>query len=141
MRTCRYCGRDETQVRFYDRESSSGVAAGKCCQPCWVNKSVEWRRNNREKWRTASHRRATIKRLGITGEEYDAFYPEGAKCAACGATEGQQRMGKPCRLVVDHDHQTGRVRGILCHPCNMAAGHADDNPAVLRALADYLDWQ
>jgi hypothetical protein len=40
---------------------------------------------------------------------------------------------------VDHDHETERVRGLLCAPCNQAAGQVQDNPGVLRGLADYLD--
>jgi hypothetical protein len=47
--------------------------------------------------------------------------------------------GSSTRLCVDHDHTTGRIRGILCHKCNLAAGHMGDSPARLRALADYLE--
>jgi hypothetical protein len=40
---------------------------------------------------------------------------------------------------IDHDHVTGAIRGLLCGPCNRAAGLARDNPTVLRGLADYLE--
>jgi hypothetical protein len=80
----------------------------------------------------------TIRKLGIDGETYDALMVE-ARCAACGATEGQVRNGKPSRLAIDHDHATGRIRGILCHSCNLALANANDDPAILRGLIVYLD--
>jgi hypothetical protein len=46
--------------------------------------------------------------------------------------------GMPGKLHVDHDHETGAVRGLLCGGCNHALGHAGDNPNVLEALANYL---
>jgi hypothetical protein len=39
---------------------------------------------------------------------------------------------------IDHDHQTGKIRGILCRHCNLALGHAKDDPKILQALIDYL---
>lgn len=45
----------------------------------------------------------------------------------------------PTNLVLDHDHVTGGVRGLLCPSCNWGIGKAGDKPAVLRAGADYLE--
>jgi hypothetical protein len=42
-------------------------------------------------------------------------------------------------LSVDHDHHTGQVRGLICNPCNIAIAKAKDSPALLRAMADYLE--
>lgn len=42
------------------------------------------------------------------------------------------------RLVKDHDHATGKFRGLLCAKCNFLLGHADDNTRVLLAAVDYL---
>lgn len=54
-------------------------------------------------------------------------------CEVCGATE----QGK--RVHVDHDHQSGVVRGVLCHHCNLALGLSRERPEVLRKLADYIE--
>ena len=53
------------------------------------------------------------KQLGVTDEDYARMLAaQGGGCAICGATP------KTRRLHVDHDHRTGRVRGLLCHRCN-----------------------
>lgn len=44
------------------------------------------------------------------------------------------------RLHVDHNHQTGKVRGLLCNGCNMALGAVRENPQTLRHLAAYLEY-
>jgi Recombination endonuclease VII len=59
---------------------------------------------------------------------------QGNKCACCPATEPGSKVG----WHVDHDHKTGKVRGVLCHKCNIAIGMAEDNPFRLVALIQYL---
>lgn len=61
-----------------------------------------------------------------------------AVCEACGMGYSMV-AGQIARLVIDHDHETGLIRGILCHDCNMALGMAQDNPLILRAIADYIE--
>jgi hypothetical protein len=53
----------------------------------------------------------------------------GERCAIC-ATYGD--------LVIDHDHQTGRVRGLLCNNCNLALGLLGDNTDVIDSAGRYL---
>ena len=53
-----------------------------------------------------------------------------SKCAACGK--------KTELLVVDHDHTSGAVRGLLCTNCNLALGHVNDNPDLLLKAIAYL---
>ena len=67
---------------------------------------------------------------GITLEDYNAMYErQGGRCAICGAG------GK---LVVDHDHKTGKVRELLCHLCNAMIGCAREDRAILTAAIAYL---
>ena len=65
---------------------------------------------------------------GITFEEFKELKSLG--CAVCGSHE---------KVVIDHDHETGRIRAALCHNCNLALGHVKDDPDRLRALAEYLE--
>lgn len=70
-------------------------------------------------------------KYGITVEEYDALRgAQGGRCALCGAD--------PEVLCVDHCHATGRVRGLLCSPCNTGIGHLRDDVAILRRAIEYL---
>ena len=72
---------------------------------------------------------------GITREQYEAMYrAQGGVCAICGS------LPLPGRdLDVDHDHQFGGVRGLLCNPCNSCLGKMKDSPDRLRLAADYLE--
>jgi hypothetical protein len=85
--------------------------------------------------KAASNRRSHLKRVhGITVEDYEAMLAaQRGGCAIC---------GKPPRpdisLHVDHDHETGRIRGLLCFPCNNALGDVGDDIGRLRAFIDYL---
>ena len=54
---------------------------------------------------------------------------QGNKCLACDEFHD---------LVVDHDHATGKIRGLLCKKCNTGLGHFRDNPEALERAAEYL---
>lgn len=60
-------------------------------------------------------------------------------CAICGKPETAKFRGKVVRLSVDHDHRNGKLRGLLCAACNRAIGLMKEDPATLRAAADYLE--
>lgn len=59
---------------------------------------------------------------------------QGGVCAICGGTNPSGH-----RLAVDHDHETRRVRGLLCHACNAGIGKLRDSPDLLRKAIDYLE--
>jgi Recombination endonuclease VII len=81
-------------------------------------------------------RRHILKQYGLTLDDYDLMVIEqGGRCAVCRA--GTPGRGKP-NWNVDHDHETGAVRGLLCHNCNMALGMLGDNVDVAKALVGYL---
>src|SRR5262245_30845218 len=78
-------------------------------------------------------RRAYLKRcFGISPAEYDALLAkQNGACAIC-------RRRSKRRLCVDHCHVTGRIRGLLCHSCNLALGYLRDDQASLVAALAYL---
>jgi hypothetical protein len=69
----------------------------------------------------------------MTASYSEMLIAQGGVCAVCGKPPDRYR------LCVDHDHETGKVRALLCHSCNRALGYAGDDPRRLRALAEYLE--
>lgn len=75
-------------------------------------------------------------RYGITLEDYNRmFLDQNGCCAIC--EKHQSEFDK--RFAVDHDHETGKVRGLLCSYCNKLLGLALDKPELLIASANYLE--
>jgi hypothetical protein len=71
----------------------------------------------------------------IDCDVYDAMLLEqGMCCAICGSSEPKNRWG---RFVVDHDHETGKVRGLLCNVCNVRLG-VIENAEWMAQAAEYL---
>ncbi len=92
----------------------------------WVDANLETRR--------LASLRYTLKQYGLTLEEYEGMVAEqNGLCAICRhvCSTGQ-------RLCVDHDHSTGRVRGLLCRSCNIAIGKLGDDPDLVRRALEYL---
>jgi len=82
-------------------------------------------------WERAYHLKT---KYGITVEEYDALLEQqGGCCAICGTDDPKKKF-----FSVDHDHQTGKVRGLLCQPCNLGLGHVREDLDVVMSMAAYL---
>lgn len=85
-------------------------------------------------------RNTTVRRYGLTLEQYaELLKRQNGVCAICGEPETLVRKGTLCALTIDHDHETGQVRGLLCNNCNRGIGLLKDNPDVLRHAASYLE--
>jgi len=69
-----------------------------------------------------------------SSDYYLMFNAQEGCCAICGKPA---ELGK--RLHIDHDHETGEVRSLLCMPCNTAIGLLKENPIVIRQAADYIE--
>lgn len=75
------------------------------------------------------------RKFGLTLDEWNKeFEKQGRKCASCGAIHPGSQYG----WHTDHDHATGKFRGILCRACNIALGLVDDNLEHLQCLIRYL---
>lgn len=78
-----------------------------------------------------------VGKYGITRDDYrEAWYRQDGKCAICRRPE---RTARNHLLSTDHDHVTGKFRGLLCSHCNRGTGLFGDDPARLRAAAEYIE--
>lgn len=98
-----------------------------------IDRTAAWRVEH-PGCRSRQHRSA---RYGLTPADLDRMHAEqGGLCAICGyPPDGKASMAI---LHVDHDHNTGKVRALLCQKCNKGLGTFRDNPAILQKAAWYL---
>jgi predicted nucleic acid-binding Zn ribbon protein len=79
-------------------------------------------------------------RYGMTETEHDAkLAAQGGVCAICGKPPKPNGQRAASRLHVDHDHETGRNRDLICLGCNRGLGYFFDDPALMRAAAEYIE--
>jgi hypothetical protein len=114
------------------------------CKVCELKYRAEYRNRTREhineygrshnyKYKDVVRESKYKSKFGITLKDYnDILASQGGVCATCGKPPNRKA------LSVDHDHRTGKVRGLLCQDCNFALGHVKDNPTILERLIDYL---
>lgn len=127
MKTCTDCG----VVIDKTNEVRSGRGVKSRCRTC----HNIWRRETRDPQVTRNQQYKT--RYGITLDDYDSMYAEqGGVCAICGTDSPGSRFN---HFHVDHDHDTGKVRQLLCEACNTGLGKFRDNPLLLRLAASYLE--
>lgn len=141
IKTCSTCKKDLLLTEFHKVRSDSEQRKSKCkkCQSIYFQ---DYKRRNeeslRKKWVDASKRYYTLenrriknyKRYNLTIEDYDAmFSKQNGKCAICFENEN---------LVIDHDHATGLVRGLLCQRCNKGLGMFKDSPERMKSAIIYI---
>lgn len=139
FKTCSRCDGLKPISDFYrDKLRRDGFSS--YCKPCVSAYDAASRAKN-----PRAQKNQSLKwRYGITLDDYERIlFKQGGVCAVCKEPNKQidDRSGNPRMLHVDHDHVTGKVRGLLCALCNTAIGHAGDSPDRLRSLAFYLEAQ
>lgn len=104
-----------------------------------IHQGEGYRNRNKEAVRLC-HKKGRLRAYGLTVEDFDHLLEaQGGKCAICrsGASGGKTRKGLAWNI--DHDHKTGKVRGLLCQKCNLGIGCLRESVKILRAAADYLE--
>ena len=142
MKTCTVCGVEKTRADF----NKNGAGLSCRCKPCDSAKTTAWKRanpkknaENSRKWREANpanpEKVAENKRrsrYGLEPHQYDAMLvDQSGACAICFA-------GFDKTPYVDHCHDSGKVRGLLCQGCNTGIGMLKDSQINLHSAIRYL---
>jgi hypothetical protein len=138
---CGKCGIIKPVTEFYyrwSRRRKDGSLDHAYYSPCKFcrNKQRKERRHNNPDWRLHE----VVRDLhGITGKEYKKMCSEQDNvCAICKNGETVKYKGKIRRLSVDHNHKTGKVRGLLCDDCNKGIGCFHEDIKALEVAIAYL---
>lgn len=159
VKTCRKCLLEKSLEGF--RQHTGREGRRHTCRECEAVEARTWRAANPEKVKTATtkwnsenaahlaaKKRAWCRQnpekqdayarkvhYGITDAEYQALLlTQKGLCAICGGPPTRKRRS----LSVDHCHQTGKIRGLLCGPCNTGLGQFKDLPELLEKALQYL---
>lgn len=123
------CGEQKYATEFYIRDKKTGRRHSVC--------KICDRKRVKEQYNAQTYRNQHLKRnYGITLNEYNQMLMEQEhRCKTCGTTKPGGKHGK---FMVDHSHNTGEVRGLLCKSCNIALGEVGDNISTLQKMIEYL---
>ena len=133
-KTCTKCGVTKDIAEFYRRGGKqSPNTRHNHCKECTKTRVTKRYGDNPDLYREEHLKRS----YGITLNEYNQMLVEQEhRCKTCGTTEPGGKHGK---FMVDHSHNTGEVRGLLCKSCNIALGEIKDNRQTLLNMLQYLD--
>ena len=138
-KVCTMCGEEKLTTAFRNRGGAQKHLLKSRCNSCMYKEHRRWTEENpdrvreyREKdtWTLAKR----CARRGITPEQLvDQFERQECCCAIC-----KQEVAL-MDSAIDHNHETGEFRGVLCRQCHRALGMFKDSPTVLRNALDYLE--
>jgi hypothetical protein len=135
-RECSKCGEVKELSDFptYNNKGKKGIR--KTCHKCrYAIAKLKGYASSGHKTSRQQRKHEIKYRYGITEEELTAMYEaQEGRCSICKTHEDETGT-----LNIDHCHTTGKVRGLLCKPCNMGLGYFKDDNSRLIAAAKYLE--
>ena len=137
---CCVCNTRKPFSEFFNFKNKSDGKSYRC-KSCDDKARKKWARNNPEKAHLSSRERNLKHKYGVDLEWYEKqFKKQKYSCAICESkvnkTTGNREFWN---FSVDHCHDSGKVRGLLCNNCNRALGLFQDNPKLIRKAADYVE--
>lgn len=133
IKTCVRCGKDKPLEEYSSRYGVQSHLLKSRCKDCHreLAKEYYWKTNTPDKQR----KRNLKKDFGITIEFYEELLLKQDGCCKICRTH-HTKFSK--RLAVDHDHNTGKIRGLLCMYCNTGLGKFKDSTSLLTEAINYL---
>jgi hypothetical protein len=140
MKQCTVCKETKELDQFYNVKSTKD-GKGYRCKECDNKARQKWSANNPERSHLSQRQRNLKHRFGVDLEWYEnQFKKQNYSCAIC-ETKTNKTVGDRqfWNFSVDHCHDSGKIRGILCNNCNRALGLFQDNPELLKKAASYVE--
>lgn len=134
MKTCSTCKGEKSLSEFH-KTIRNGDGHHQRCKVCanYANKV------SRDKDPNFNRRNNLRRSFGMSLDEYQRLYDsQDGVCAICRKPESVIRAGKVLSLAVDHDHTSGRIRGLLCNNCNRGVGLFSDDTTIISRAVEYL---
>lgn len=137
MKKCSKCEQlKDLSLFFKDKGFKDGHAS--ICKACKQANTYAWREKNKDKynsdhkaWAAKNYTRLRLMRYDLTPQEHATMmHNQGGTCAICKELPKGKRP-----LVVDHDHKTGAIRGLLCYGCNRALAVLDNTELFNKCMA------
>lgn len=113
---------------YYNKNKSKCIATNKA-----------WYNNHRRKMSISHKAWHILDNYNITEKDYKLMLDkQNGKCAICEKKESAKLNNKLTRLRVDHNHKTNKIRGLLCHRCNVSLGLLKEDPIIINKMLEYL---
>lgn len=135
--TAKYCSRS-CEMKYINTQAriQSWSREYKMCKKCKTSRFPHEGKGLCKKCYSRKNKYAN--RYGLSIEEFEAFeIQQNGRCNICNQVPVPDTLGRT--LNIDHDHITGKIRGLLCSPCNTALGLLKDNIDYLHSAIKYLD--
>ncbi|NEB70312.1 hypothetical protein G3I39_25125 [Streptomyces fulvissimus] len=144
-KTCKTCGETKPLEAFYKKADCLHGRTTNCIDCHKVTRKAQywadperyraysstWIRENPEKAKRMSRAAMLKYKYGLSLDEYEAMVEEQeGRCLICRTRAD---------LVVDHCHERGHLRGLICQPCNVGLGSFRDDPVVMRRAAAFIE--
>jgi len=137
VRNCTVCDKE------FVPDQARGVGRTTCSDECWKKHRSQWAANKRKStpsWNVRERKASLKKHYNVSQEEYWAMYKaQNGCCAICNQKETNKVKGTLKHLAVDHNHETGKVRALLCSNCNRAIGLLGDSAQRVMSAFKYLE--
>lgn len=140
-KVCTSCNTRKDFALFSNNKGSRPSPDGKAytCKPCDSMRHKKWKQENTDHVLRLQRNNDLKNLYGISQEDYIMLLEKQEyKCAICGATSNKGGMYNKY-FCVDHDHSSSKVRGLLCHRCNVGLGCFSDDPNLIKNALDYLE--
>lgn len=138
--SCKACNADDRRARYAANKEAHGerVKAYRALDPeRWRAYRKKWGDENKARIDMLARQGWLRRKYGLTHDDYVTMLnAQDNRCAICDGADPGRKNSR--RFLVDHDHETGRVRGLLCYQCNTLLSNASDSVRVLLAAERYL---